>query len=73
MNQVKTAVNLDGSLIIIEAEMRHEGKYTCSVTTPQEVAMRSANLKIVERKGTLQTQIILLYICHALCLMHGLF
>ena len=42
VNQVKTAVNLDGSLIIIEAEMRHEGKYTCSVATPQGVAMRSA-------------------------------
>ena len=26
LNHVKTAVNLDGSLIIIEAEMRHEGK-----------------------------------------------
>ena len=35
--------------------------------------MRSTKLKIVERKGTLQAQIILLYICHALCLMHGLF
>ena len=58
VNQVKTAVNLDGSLIIIEAEMRHEGKYTCSVATPQGVAMRSAKLEIVERKGTLQTQII---------------
>ena len=32
--------NLDELLIIIEVEMRHEGKYTCSVATPQGVAMR---------------------------------
>ena len=45
--------------------MRHEGKYTCSVATPQGVAMRSAKLNLVERKGRLHASTDnLLYICH---------
>ena len=54
-NQEKTAVSSDGSLIIIEAEMRHEGRYTCTVAAAQGVSQRSAQLKIVERKGIIQT------------------